>query len=298
MTQGKTAHMHAKLARQLPEPLPAIHPVPERDATGPLKRTYSETRETLQVPWMGVVTMALAHYSRFYDTLWQGLKPLYQSREFTDACQRLREQVETAIDDLRPKPLENDLLKQGYSKRELNEIRELIEIFSHGNAPYLLIASQARLLLEGHPLSTDQTMTPSRPVAASEVSELILLEEHHGNNELRDLYRRIKTTLGLPFVNTDYRALARWPSYLELAWQNLSAHIHSEAYSKITYGVHATALQLATELPNPGALQPIQLSEAAEKDASHHEVLEVARLFQYLLPGLMANIAFFRAQLE
>jgi hypothetical protein len=31
----------------------------------------------------------------------------------------------------------------------------------------------------------------------------------------------LKRVLNLPFVNTDYRALARWPSYWAMAWGDL-----------------------------------------------------------------------------
>ena len=41
------------------------------------------------------------------------------------------------------------------------------------------------------------------------------------NPEVRAVYDDIMATLGLPFVNTDYRALARWPSYFALAWSDL-----------------------------------------------------------------------------
>jgi hypothetical protein len=40
------------------------------------------------------------------------------------------------------------------------------------------------------------------------------------------------------------------------------------------------------------------LRAAARSSASEGEVLSVVRLFQWLLPGLAANVAFFRAQLR
>lgn len=298
MTVTESKNNRTILPRYLPAPLPAIHPTPERDAFGSLKRVYSETKEVLQVPWMGVVTMALAHYPTFYDTLWQSFRPLYESRQFTDACRQLRDQVESNIDALGPRSLVNELLAAGYSHQELNDIRELLEVFSEGNMPYLIIASQARVLMEGLPLSNVQEVTPSQKAPEEKAAKLILMEEHHANEQLRELYREIKTTLGLPFVNTDYRALARWPHYLERAWQDLSPNIRSQSYRTITNDLHATALNVVVELPNPKLVDPLALSSAATKDSTHEEVLEVIRLFQYLLPGLVANIAYFRAQLK
>jgi hypothetical protein len=49
------------LPRLLPEPLPPARYVPEYRAEGELKESYEDIKRVLQVPWMGVVTMAYAH---------------------------------------------------------------------------------------------------------------------------------------------------------------------------------------------------------------------------------------------
>ena len=50
-------------------------------------------------------------------------------------------------------------------------------------------------------------------------------------------------------------------------------------------------------MPNPGGLSGAALRAAAEKDAPLTEVVEMSRLFQWLLPGLVINVAYFRHQL-
>ena len=69
-------------ARLKPSPIPPIHPVPEYLADEALAAVYADTKTVLQVPWMGVVTMAFAHYRNFYQTLWTGLRELAVSAEF------------------------------------------------------------------------------------------------------------------------------------------------------------------------------------------------------------------------
>ncbi len=49
------------LSRFKPSPLPEVRPVPEFLADPALRAIYDDTKATLQVPWMGVVTMAFAH---------------------------------------------------------------------------------------------------------------------------------------------------------------------------------------------------------------------------------------------
>ena len=54
--------------------------MPEYLVTGQHAKWYEDTKQVLQVPWMGVVTMAYAHYPTFFGELWRDLKPLCQSR--------------------------------------------------------------------------------------------------------------------------------------------------------------------------------------------------------------------------
>jgi len=76
----------------------------------------------------------------------------------------------------------------------------LIEIFSHGNMPYLLIATAARLLLEGNEIGTSRSI--SKPVQSrhgpAAGGRVVLMEPHHAERQLQDLYEDLKSTLGLP----------------------------------------------------------------------------------------------------
>jgi hypothetical protein len=287
------------LERRYPDPLPAVHPVPEYRAEGELARRYEEVKSVLQVPWMGVVTMAFAHYPTFFGALWAGLRPLCASVPFVEAMKELRRGVEEEVAVLAPPPLAGRLHGIGYADREIDDIRATIEVFSHGNQPYVAIATAARLLLEGGEMRGGGEVLPfagrHAPVASV---PFVLMEAHHADPATRALYEDLKRVLRLPVVNTDYRALARWPSYFALAWGDLRAHPGTARHEAICRKFHDRAAELVgAGLPNPGGLDGAVLRRAAERDAPPGEVLQVVRLFQWLLPGLITNIAFLRAQL-
>jgi len=90
------------LERLKPDPIPAIHPMPEYLASGQRAEWYEDTKQVLQVPWMGVVTMAYAHYPTFFGELWRGIRPLCASSPFVEAFQTLRSDVEARAVDLEP----------------------------------------------------------------------------------------------------------------------------------------------------------------------------------------------------
>lgn len=130
------------------------------------------------------------------------------------------------------------------------------------------------------------------------VAKPVLIETHHADPMIAALYTDIRDTLGLPFVNTDYRAFARWPSYYSAAWPDLKVAIQSSSYEVHAGCVHERTLSIAGELPNTTDLTTTALRAAAERDISIEEVLAVVRLFQWLLPGLAINVAFLRTALN
>ncbi|MBE0624386.1 MAG: hypothetical protein IH606_06190 [Burkholderiales bacterium] len=287
------------MLRLKPDPLPCIHAVPELLADARLKAVYARTKSTLQVPWMGVVTMAFAHYPTFYGALWDGLSAVCESVQFRIACRELRAHAEEAAIALKPSRLQGELKALGYAQREIDGIRDLVEVFSHGNMLYLMIATAARLLLEGQEVGRDGRIEPvARQPAASAAMRLTLIEEHHADAPTAAVYRDIKDTLGLPFVNTDYRALARWPSYFARAWAGIRGTIGSQDYERAVRSVHQFAVDGWSKLPVPASLTTESLLAAAARDASPEEITAVVRLFQWLLPGLVVNVACFSAQLE
>ena len=69
------------------------------------------------------------------------------------------------------------------------------------------------------------------------------------------------------------------------------------AHEAICLAIHDRCVALAASgLPNPGSLQADNLRRAAEKDAPFEEIRDMCRLFQWLLPGLVTNVAYLRAQ--
>lgn len=288
-----------ELPRRRPDRLVAIHPVPEYLADADLAARYEEMKAAFGVPWMGVVAMAFAHYRSFYDCLWDGLQEIAASSLFILACADLRAETEAAAATVVQPDLAPHLRAKGYAPREIQEIREVLEVFSAGNYPYLLLASTARLLLAGGALTGNASLDPAHSGAADrdDTRRLVLMEAHHAGPETQALYRRIKSRLGLPFVNTDYRALARWPSYAAAAWEALDPLIRSPAHDAMTARLHSHAMTVVTAFPNPRGLDSDRLLAAASADADPAEVADMVDLFQWLLPELCVNIAILRVQL-
>lgn len=296
----ETVMLIENFPRLKPAVMPVIRPVPEYEATGRLKAVYESTKQGLGVPWMGVVSMAFARYPHFYSALWSALELLATTQLFQTACAELRATAESNAVVLQPTSLSDSLKAMGYAPAERDEVAATIAVFSSGNMPYVLMATLARLLLEGHAWDTSGEAGPlvSRASGAGVPARPVLMEAHHADPETQALYARMRTSLGLPFINTDYRALARWPSYFALAWDDLEPMLSSAAYVTATQSVHDKAAALVLSLPNLRGVSALDLQQAAAQDAPLEEVLGVVRLFQWLLPGLAINVAYLRGQLR
>ena len=285
------------LPRLLPPLLPTVRYVPEYRAEGALKDAYEDMKQVLQVPWMGVVTMAYANFPHFFDVFWSGLRELCGSADFVAAANELRGSIEIAVARLEPPPIAARLVELGYSDRELDDIRAVPEMLSHGNYLYTLLTTAARFLLEGGELGPVSSVVPfeGRHAPPPRVP-LVLMEPHHVDAATRALFDDVKFRLGLPFLNTDYRALARWPSYFARAWGDLGPRVGDVDHEAVCAVYQEKAVALVASLPNPGGLTGAALRAAAERDGSP-DLLPVVRLFQHLHAGLMTNVAFFRHQL-
>jgi hypothetical protein len=287
-----------RLPRLLPSPLPLVRYVPEYRAEGALRDAYEDMKSVLQVPWMGVVTMAFANFPHFCDAFWSGTRELCGSVEFVAAANQLRGSIESAVEAMEPPPITAHLRDRGYSDRELDDIRAVVEMLSHGNYLYTLMTTAARFLLEGGELGPVSSVVPFiGSHAPSPRVPLILMEAHHVDAATGAVFDDVKRQVRLPFLNTDYRALARWPSYFTMAWADLGPRIGGAEHEAACAVYQARAVELVAGLPNPRGLTGAALRAAAERDRSP-DLLPVVQLFQHLHAGLMTNVAYFRNQLR
>lgn len=287
------------LERIKPNSIPEIHPLPEFLVEKRTKEFYEDTKEILQVPWMGVVTMAYAHYPEFYETLWKAVRPIMASQETVVACNRLRWEVENEVKKFDPPKRAHTLNEMGYAPREVENIKQTLEVFSHGNYLYALIATLARLALEQEVFPNKKEATEHiKPHSPQTEVPFVLMEEHHADEETKAIYSSVREKLGLPFVNTDYRALARWPTYFRLVWNDIENIVTTPEYEATLNSIHNKFVMEAMNLPNPTGASAQEIKDAADKAAPDAELLSVCQLFQWLLPGLMTNVAFFRFQLQ
>jgi hypothetical protein len=280
-----------------------VRPVSEHRADAGLKPVYQDLKATFGVPWVGVITQAVAHYRPFFIEAWRQFQPSALSHYFESRCDAIRLSAWEQIDSSFEVPALATRLQQiGYSDTELTQIRAILDIFDYGNPKYLVLATAIQQSLcedrrlGGGTASGRWDRLPRSPIYQLDPIP-VMVEEHHALEGLHAIYEDIKLTLGLPFVNSDYKAMGRWPSYLALAWQDLKPCIDSEPYVRIRQEVHEQALATVDGLPHRYFVDKARAIALGMAEDDVFELMRVITLFQWLLSGLILNVTWFKRAL-
>nr|AAA25831.1 D-2-haloalkanoate dehalogenase [Pseudomonas putida] len=192
------------------------------------------------------------------------------------------------------------LREMGYSVREIGQIRAVLDIFDYGNPKYLIFATAIKEgLLSGRTFGgaagDARCHFPRSPICQIDPIP-VMVEEHHAGGTLSQVYADIKQTLQLPFINSDYKAMARWPSYLEQAWGALKPCIDTPAYQAGRFDINARALAALDALPTAYRMSRDDALQAGLSEAQTDELIQVISLFQWMLSGLVLNVTHFKQQ--
>ena len=276
-----------------------VRPIPEHRADQALREIYRDLKVTFGVPWVGVITQAVAYYRPFFSEAWSRFTPSAKTHFFERVSDEMSlsswehmKQSFVIVSQV------DHLHKTGYSEFELAQIGAVLDIFDYGNPKYLIFATAIKEgLLTGRSLGGSakqgRDSLPRPPIFKLDPIP-VMVEEHHALGVLSDVYADIKRTLQLPFINSDYKAMARWPSYLEQAWAALKPCIDTPAYQAARLEIHQQALAAVDNLPIVYRMSKADALQAGLADTEIDELIRVISLFQWLLSGLILNVTHFK----
>ncbi len=274
--------------------------VQEEDASPPVRECFEEITAALGFPVVNVIFRAFAKYPRFLRLQWDFLKPNALTQDFFDKTEVLRRQAQAMVREKLDVADHRAVLRmRGSSDDAIREMRLVLDFFLYCDPFLLLIASALQSGLAGRPLAGKPWayLLPyhTHPTRFQEVK---LVEWEQAGAAVQGIYRQVMEHYGLPFVPTDFRALARWPDFLALAWEDWKSKVRLPAYADGVRELNELSVALARDLPFPFALSRATLREAGFTPSQISDILASVDLFQGLLPALIVNIAAFRLGLE
>ncbi len=270
----------------------------DKDTDGTTRAVYREMEEALGIPPVALFFPALGVYPGFLPVMWKRVRPTVVSREFFHAAERVRADAYTRVYNYFPVPdLGAVMTDLKFSPGAREELTDVVEMFHYRDPLLLLLFSLVAQAMEG---PVGQARKPSSEnLHATYRTAPVLIDEAIAPAPIRKIYDELRRTLQLPWVNTEYAALARWPDFLSTYWNLLTSMLQSPLYGEWEYTTREVAWSLAHELPGPVELPPEQLRE--EGSMSDSDIASVARLtltFIGNLSGLVLHISLAKIALE
>jgi hypothetical protein len=280
--------------------VPRLSIVGEDDTSEEVRDCFDEITASLGFPVVNVIFRAFAKYPRFLLLQWEALKPNTLTQDFFDKTEVIRRRAlasvreHFAVSDQRA-----ELRMRGSSDDAIKTIKAVNDFFLYCDPFLLLMVSALQSSLSGSPIR-------GKPWAhllphythPTRTQDIALVEMDEAPPPVQSVYREILKVCGLPFVPSDYRALGRWPEYLEMTWKDWKPKSLTPAYRREVKTLNELALGLAGDLPFPLVLSPQVLKKSRLTPPQISDILATVDLFQGLLPGLITNVAAFKVGLE
>jgi hypothetical protein len=199
---------------------PTLEPIEEADARGEIAVFYDDFRATVRSTFVPTVFRALARYPGYMLPAWTALRPNLASTEAEQLAGRLRVIV---IERLKPIVEGRPLPAIGMRPEARGEIRAVLEAFFYVVPKAFVALAALGEAWEGRPIR-GRAGPPPRTVphgAPSSMPAVPLVDHATDDTRVRRMFDEATGVLGRPVVPSLYRALARWPEYLESVWRPL-----------------------------------------------------------------------------
>jgi hypothetical protein len=250
------------------------------------------------IPWAPANWRTYANYPPVMELFWQRLRPTVETESFLRRSIAIAEQVYESV-SLWYDPgyqMEIDEVERRRIQRELNA-------FSFGN-PQLLIQQVAlQRALQGEIVGNDETAPAAQPrenASAYCHIEIPLLDESAArkiSEELPHIYDDIRQTLGVPLINSDYQALARWSAFFLAGWEDIKQWRQRQEYRDLEQSLRQAANEAANQLHPVVWLGEREVQDRLDNPEDFDRIQQSVDLFTQLLPGLIITDAMFHRAL-
>ncbi|MGH2442869.1 MAG: halocarboxylic acid dehydrogenase DehI family protein [Chloroflexota bacterium] len=262
--------------------------VSEADAQGAVKAIYDDIKNTLRVPVVNLVFRVLATQPDFLQLAWRQLEPNLRTVYFESRADVIRAAAVQGAEKLGSPP-----------KPEDSGVASLLGLFHYVNPKLLLAVAVLRSAVNGqYPMLEKLPESEKRQIETGvdpRMPTISLIDEETASPAIADIFADIKATLGIPVLNTDYRALATYPSYLQIAWEALKPATSTAGYRSLERELRMMAEQTILVLPFRVEINPHIMRLCGLTESECERIRQTLDVFYKLLPGLVANIAFLSA---
>ncbi len=270
--------------------------VRESEATDERAReAFRDIKVALRVPVVNVIFQAWAAFPKFLEVVWRRVRPSVLTTQFAELARYIDTKVREGADEWSIADHAAALRARGVGEADIIRMREIVELFTQVNPKLMILASAVDAALTGTVVGGRGTKGPHRAEERERPKEFRLVrfgmvEERDAPPRVRSIYDDMKSELGLPFIETEYRVMATYPDWLEIWWKDCKPRTQDARYRSLEDEIGKAAAESASALPHPLALSEGLLESCDIDDAKRAELQRVSNAFVALLPGLIINV--------
>jgi len=223
------------------------------DARGDLRHSYEDMQAVLRVPWVMFAARSLAVFGQFVPAAWQVSRRPFGTQYLEQCAQELRQ--------LAVLPGDDPVIRAGFDDPDLDGIRAALRALNYGNAKYLLLITAWCEAIQGRPCggtgpTSDLEKTlPTGPPPG--MPELHLVDPRTAPPRVGELLHRVTDMHLHHGPSSDFRVLANWPSFLEVALDDvLTPVVRTAPYEATAHTLLTRARKQVHGLPAPAGLGP------------------------------------------
>lgn len=266
-----------------------VQPVKKSEAPPEIKKLLEDIQETLGVPWPPANWRGYAAYPQVMQLFWERLRPAVAADSFLRDALELTELAYGEVAKWYRPSYHLELLDE-----DRHRIQWELDAFEYGNPQLLVQQTALDWALAGRTAGCETSPAPRRHASFYRQPEIQMIDEQEASQEVKELYEDMKRALGLPFVNSDYQALAKWPAFLKPAWEDIRPWRLREEYLSVQQELVRLAERAAGRMCPPIQLEVNEIKEAAGSPAAFENLQQTVKVFSGLLPALIINDALFR----
>ncbi|HEY2000536.1 halocarboxylic acid dehydrogenase DehI family protein [Paraburkholderia sp.] len=241
--------------------------VDHHQATGELASVYEDIHSTLRVPWVAFGIRVMSQFEHFVPAAWAALKPQISTRYAEAGADKVREA--SIIPGPAPADPTPKLLQAGWTSADIAELKLALDLLNYGNPKYLNLISAWNEAWHqrdaggrtNKPLSG--TQAELLPYGLPEgIEKFHLLDPDECDDRTQRVLRDIRDASLHHGPASDYRVLAKWPDYLEIAYEEALKPVAITAeYDHTSWKIRKIAREHIRGFAKPGGVAWRDLTE-------------------------------------
>lgn len=258
------------------------------EADEELRGIYENLRTDLRASYVPDLLLALGSFPAYLRELHDTLKPILNSAEFHQAADEVRNVAAEAAATL-PLPPGEEVRNLLMSPIDPG-IPDDIHAFLDADPRVLLIATIIHSSLRGEHGVRSYYVTPLEQEEEIHVPHRRLIEEESSAASVKRVYEEVKHMMSLPFVTSEYRALAKWPPFLTAGWDYISKILGTSEYDTAREKIVEATFSAARPWFSPELLGEELVKRAGLTDGALEEFSTTVGVFSRLLPGTILEM--------